>query len=73
MMFATMSHGIATLRGGREDVLTDAAAGTAAGVIFKSTRGLRAAGKTGAVFGLFAGSVSLLYRWYTDRPLVDMH
>ncbi len=72
MMYATISHLMAQVRGGREDVLTDAAAGTAAGLLFKSTSGLRAAGKTGAVFGLFAGSLSALYRWYTDRPLIDL-
>jgi hypothetical protein len=61
IFFTTIDHGLCSLRGGEDDMLNRVGAAGMAGVLFKSTAGWKAAGRTGLVF---AGAAALLSTGY---------
>ena len=66
MFYTTFAHGFQKLRD-QDDVLNDVAAAAVSGVVFKSTGGWKAAGRSGLAFAGLAAIGSFAYRMYEEK------
>lgn len=64
LMYTSVDHALYKMRKGEDDIINHTIAGGAAGVIFKSTAGLKVAARTGAVFAGIAAALSGAYSLY---------
>lgn len=72
LLYNLIHGGIIKAREGKYDLTSSTASATLAGIIYKSTRGLKAMGITGALFGSGMLAFQLTRNYYEQRSLLHL-